>query len=136
MLYSSRRCENKGQDTRYWRNYGRRGCANSIISQSRVHTWFPTLYFIFFLFFLLLSLGHNFSNLSRGKFRSIKISILLRYNFYCITKIPILIVPFVEFWPKHVLHNHDHSSWNIFISQFLHSLSPSPYPRQALICFL
>jgi hypothetical protein len=27
-LYSSRRCENKGQDTRYWENYGRRGCVN------------------------------------------------------------------------------------------------------------
>jgi hypothetical protein len=27
-LYSSRRCENKGQDTRYWGYYGRRGCAN------------------------------------------------------------------------------------------------------------
>jgi hypothetical protein len=27
-LYSSRRCENKGQDTRYWENYGRRGCTN------------------------------------------------------------------------------------------------------------
>jgi hypothetical protein len=27
-LYSSRRCENKGQDARYWENYGRRGCAN------------------------------------------------------------------------------------------------------------
>jgi hypothetical protein len=27
-LYSSRRCENKGQDTRYWEKYGRRGCAN------------------------------------------------------------------------------------------------------------
>jgi hypothetical protein len=46
-LCSSRRWENKGQDTRYWGNYGRRGCANfymerlciSITSQSRVHAW-------------------------------------------------------------------------------------------------
>jgi hypothetical protein len=27
-LYSSRRYEKKGQDTRYWENYGRIGCAN------------------------------------------------------------------------------------------------------------
>jgi hypothetical protein len=51
-LYSSRRCENKGQDTMYWEKYGRTGCTNfyhgvqthsmescaySIIIQSRVH---------------------------------------------------------------------------------------------------
>jgi hypothetical protein len=32
-LYSSRRCENKGQDTRYWENYGKRGYANFYIER-------------------------------------------------------------------------------------------------------
>jgi hypothetical protein len=50
-LYSSRRCENKGENTRYWEKYGRRGCANfyhgeavqtPFISPSRVHAWSPT----------------------------------------------------------------------------------------------
>jgi hypothetical protein len=44
QLYPSRRCENKGQDSRSWENYGTRGCANSYVerlcklcySQSRV----------------------------------------------------------------------------------------------------
>jgi hypothetical protein len=56
-LCSSRRWENKGQDTRYWEKYGRRGCANfymerlcnSITSQSRVHAWSPTSPLLYFL---------------------------------------------------------------------------------------
>jgi hypothetical protein len=58
-LYSSRRCENKGQDTRYWGNYGRRGCANFYMERLckllygevvqtplfpvQGHAWSPTL---------------------------------------------------------------------------------------------
>jgi hypothetical protein len=42
MLYSSRRCETKGQDTGCWEKYGRRGHASSIISQSSVHACSPS----------------------------------------------------------------------------------------------
>jgi hypothetical protein len=45
-LYSSRRCENKGQDNKYWEKYGRRGSANFYHGEAVQTPLYPSLWFM------------------------------------------------------------------------------------------